>query len=226
MAIKHAFTSGKADGGDATLVRPIDWNAAHVGGDGPWEGIIHSTWGDGNPHDPLLWAFQNTVVSVAGPTPTGITASIGRLRAFRFKTAISPIRVRWFGVAAVNAIYTMAIYSGTTRLWTATITTAAATWGSATVAFTVPANTLCWFGLGANTTGTTSGFRSPASPIATSLGILTLPSMLNAYGLRYAQVALTAGAWPDPLPTLAAAAFASAGATGTLPIVFLDTSAT
>jgi hypothetical protein len=28
--IKHAFTSGKSDGGDATLVRPSNWNADHV----------------------------------------------------------------------------------------------------------------------------------------------------------------------------------------------------
>ena len=28
--IKHAFTSGKADGGDATLVQPSNWNAEHV----------------------------------------------------------------------------------------------------------------------------------------------------------------------------------------------------
>jgi hypothetical protein len=27
--VKHAFTSGIADGGDATLVRPSNWNAAH-----------------------------------------------------------------------------------------------------------------------------------------------------------------------------------------------------
>jgi len=31
MAITHAFTSGIADGGDTTLVRPVDWNAEHVG---------------------------------------------------------------------------------------------------------------------------------------------------------------------------------------------------
>lgn len=30
MAIKHAFTSAKTDGGDATLVRPSDWNASHT----------------------------------------------------------------------------------------------------------------------------------------------------------------------------------------------------
>ena len=31
MAIKHAFTSSKVDGVDTTIVRPIDWNADHVG---------------------------------------------------------------------------------------------------------------------------------------------------------------------------------------------------
>ena len=30
MSIKHAFKSGKADGADATLVRPSDWNAEHI----------------------------------------------------------------------------------------------------------------------------------------------------------------------------------------------------
>ena len=30
MGIKHAFVSAIADGADATLVRPSDWNAEHV----------------------------------------------------------------------------------------------------------------------------------------------------------------------------------------------------
>ena len=30
MGIKHAFTSAKADGGDATLVQPSNWNANHT----------------------------------------------------------------------------------------------------------------------------------------------------------------------------------------------------
>jgi hypothetical protein len=30
MAIKHAFTSGKSDGGDTTLVQPSNWNANHT----------------------------------------------------------------------------------------------------------------------------------------------------------------------------------------------------
>lgn len=30
MPVKHAFSSAKTDGADATLVRPSDWNAGHV----------------------------------------------------------------------------------------------------------------------------------------------------------------------------------------------------
>lgn len=30
MAVKHLFTNPKADGGDATIARPSDWNANHV----------------------------------------------------------------------------------------------------------------------------------------------------------------------------------------------------
>lgn len=30
MAVKHAFTSAKSDGADATLVRPSNWNADHT----------------------------------------------------------------------------------------------------------------------------------------------------------------------------------------------------
>lgn len=31
MAVRHAFTDPKADGADATIVRPSDWNADHTG---------------------------------------------------------------------------------------------------------------------------------------------------------------------------------------------------
>lgn len=30
MAVKHSFASAKSDGGDATLVKPSDWNASHT----------------------------------------------------------------------------------------------------------------------------------------------------------------------------------------------------
>ncbi len=31
MAVTHIFVSAKSDGGDATLVRPSNWNASHTG---------------------------------------------------------------------------------------------------------------------------------------------------------------------------------------------------
>ena len=53
MSIKHAFVSAKADGGDATQVRPSNWNEAHVLQTGDNEtpsGTINGTTGsDGNP---------------------------------------------------------------------------------------------------------------------------------------------------------------------------------
>lgn len=189
----------------------------------PWMGRVHALWGDGNPsiHD-SMWSFQNTVASVAGPTPTGIGTAVGRLVSFRYEKELTVANVRWFGVAAVATTYTAAVYSGTTRLWTATISTAAAAWSSVAASFVIPAGTQCWFGLGTTATGTTAGFRSPASPIASSLGLATMPGNLDAYGPKYSQVALTAGAWPTTLPALAAAAFASAGSTGTVPIFYAD----
>lgn len=206
------------------------WDVPAGGGGGgsqaPWRGKVHTLWGDGNPaQQDVNWSFQNTAVSVAAPTPTGIGATVGRLVSCRFETSITVNTLRYFGLASV-ANYTAAIYNGATgaRIWTATLSVAAG-WNAIALggsAFTLPADTLLWFGIGTTGTGTTAGFRSPASPIANSLGITTLPGNLAQYLNRFAQVTLVAGAWPATLPSLAAAAFASAGATGTVPIFFAD----
>lgn len=206
--------------GDGTWQTPAGGGGAQA----PWRTKIHTLWGDGNPNQQdVFWSFQNTVVSVA-ITPTNIGATAGRLVSFRYESAITVNTIRFFGVAAVANIYTAAIYSGTTRLWTATLNVAAG-WNAIALGastFTLPADTLCWFGIGANAIGTTAGVRGPASPVANSLGITTLPGNLATYANRFAQVALTVGAWPATLPALAAAAFASAGTTGTVPIFFAD----
>lgn len=87
--------------------------------------------------------------------------------------------------------------------------------------FTLEANTPYWFGASASATSSTAQFRTPASPIAGSLGVASsLPGSLQGYGPRFAQMAVTAGAWPATLPVLADAAFASAGTSGTVPILF------
>lgn len=205
----------------------LDGDVAGGGSPAPWDGVLHVARGDGNPTQPaVMFGFQNTVVSVAGPTPTGIGTGVGRLVQFRFRNAITIATIRYFGVATVSNAYTMALYKASgARVWLLDPTnTTAATWTAITAGLpiTIGANEAYWFGLGAKVTGTTSGFRSPASPIASSLGVTTIPGSLANFGVRFAQVALTAGAWPVTLPALAAAAFASAGTTGTLPIIFLD----
>lgn len=43
MSVTHTFTSGKADGGDATLVQPSNWNAAHTITSVPASGVISTT---------------------------------------------------------------------------------------------------------------------------------------------------------------------------------------
>ena len=54
--VKHAKVSAKSDGGDATLVRPTDWNAEHVA------------------TDPVTWSgvtLKNKRVSFSGATALG-----------------------------------------------------------------------------------------------------------------------------------------------------------
>lgn len=217
---------------DLTRMAWVEAEIAAAGGGGsslqPWEGILVAAYGDGNPLTPdVHWGFQNTVASVAAPTQTGIGTAIGRIQRFVLRTPITVNRLRYFGLAAVAAGYTFAVYRGDTgaRLFMVDPLPVAIGWNAVTIAGVVlPANVPLWVGIGAKATGTVAAFRSPAAPIASSLGLATLPGSLNNLGPRYGQVALTAGAWPATLPAVAAAAYASAGATGTIPIFFLDNS--
>lgn len=207
----------------------VDLEAAGAGGgQAPWRSKLHALWGDGNPaqHD-VMWAFQNSAVSIAGPTATGIGTTVGRLVMFRFESAITAARLRWFQVAALPAsTFTLAIYVGTDRVYVLDPMPAGVVgWNSVAVSLTLPADTIGWLGLSAKAVGTTTPWRTPASPIASSLGLATMPGNLALYGARFAQVALTLGAWPTILPALANAAFASGGTTGTVPIVFADQNA-
>lgn len=190
-----------------------------------WEGQLHVAWGNGEPDmREILWSFSNSAVSVAGPTPTGVGTGVGRLVRFRFKTALTVNRVRVWGIAAVSNLYTLAIYQGTTRVFMQDpLNTTANAWTSLAASFTVPADTVMWLGLGAKAVGTTSGIRSTAAPISGVLnGNVALPGNIdNHVHAKFAQVALTLGAWPTTLPALAAPGFVG-GSTGTLPIVFLD----
>lgn len=96
MAIKHAFISAKDEGSDATLVRPSNWNAAHVG-DIPWALITSdpspAVAGNGYLCDTTAAAF--TVTLPAAP-------SVGDLIAFSDAGSTFDTKNLTIGRAALN----------------------------------------------------------------------------------------------------------------------------
>lgn len=62
MALKHTFQSAKADGGDATLVRPSNWNDDHV----PDADGIKFTVGSTDPATPAAGYLNLYAKSIAG----------------------------------------------------------------------------------------------------------------------------------------------------------------
>lgn len=200
-----------------------------AGGNPPWAGLLQLAFGNGTPtFDRVLSAYGNAAHSVAGPTPTNIGTAVGRLWEFEVPYSLTVNRIRIWTVAAVASAYTLAIYNaaGTRVILIDPLTTVANGWVSASVAAVALPAGVYWLGLGAKVTGTTSGLRTPAAPVASFPGTAVLPGNLAAsYGqARIAQVALVNGAWPAALPALAAPAWAG-GATGSLPLVYLDNNA-
>lgn len=193
----------------------------------PWHGKLMVTLGFGEPQF-AHFALQNTAMTVSGPTPAGLTTSVGRLQYFLPAVSITVNRIRWHGIATVSNVYNLAIYRADTgaRVWTSAVSTVSGTWSSTTTGLpiTIQGGVPYWVGISASSsTGTTAGFRTLARPVSSSLGITSLPGNLSFYGgARYAQIAVTGGIWPATLPALSAASFATTGTTGTVPMLWLD----
>jgi hypothetical protein len=89
VSLKHAFSSGKADGVDATLVQPSNWNAEHTlqldanrllgrtsGGPGPVEEI--SVTGSGSAvlnNGPSITSASITSASITNASATNLTVT-------------------------------------------------------------------------------------------------------------------------------------------------------
>lgn len=205
--------------GDQTWRTPSDSDLAEN-----WWGKVHVAFMDGNPFSAAEVGMTSSTTFSPTLTPTNIGTTVGRLVGFRFASPITVTTIRWFGIASVASIYTAAIYrdSDGVRLWNpGSISTANGAWSSMTgsgLPMTLSGNTLYWFGIGANTTGTTAGFCGPIRPREAALMLASSPfSGLDEAGLRWCQVTLTAGTWPDPLPSKSNAS----AWTGTVPIFFL-----
>lgn len=196
-----------------------------------WQGNLCAAYGNGDPQ--VAWALATQGGSLAA-TPTAITATVARIAYFRLPSTLVVNKVRYYGVGAVTTIYGIAIYDANTlaRLSAyTTFTTAAATWGSvySSLALTLNAGQLYFLALSVNTTGATAGILS-LGPTATAStgqeGVLpaSAPGNLSVSSgymtNRLAQGAVTAGALPDPFPTVALQAVW----TGGMPLFFLDNS--
>ena len=101
MAIKHAFTSGKADGGDATLVQPSNWNADHT--------------------------IQDYVDLPDVVTPA--TPATGWLRLFA-KTRAARATLNTIGPAGIDVAYQPALFGNTIIMWLPSATTAQTAFGA------------------------------------------------------------------------------------------------
>ena len=104
MAITHPFVSTKADGGDATLVRPSNWNANHTIGAGT---IVTADIADGAITAAKLAAGASDVVVGSGTFTRDMSTASGT-QTVAHGMSIAP-KVIWFlatvvGVAGEAAI--------------------------------------------------------------------------------------------------------------------------
>jgi hypothetical protein len=78
MAITHPFVSGIADGADASLVRPSNWNAAHAGTATPDAHDIVSlhTYTGGAALDVFGLSAPNTIARLTPSSNPGAAAAI------------------------------------------------------------------------------------------------------------------------------------------------------
>jgi hypothetical protein len=91
MPLKHPFVSGKSDGGDATLVKPSNWNDVHIGTIDVLDVTVFSATGDqqlttadcavgistsGGAGNATVYLPQMSVAYVAGGSRSGVGQKI------------------------------------------------------------------------------------------------------------------------------------------------------
>src|SRR5690348_17432670 len=70
--MKHAFSSAKADGGDATLVKPSNWNAVHI--DDVQAVSTNTTLTSA--HDTVEVTTGSSTITITLPTAVGIKGTL------------------------------------------------------------------------------------------------------------------------------------------------------
>jgi len=115
MPIKHPFTNPKADGADATVTRPSDWNADHTGfsaftnysvdlGTARTSGTFDITGLSGLTTDKPVLIFQSS-----SPIPSKGDArdepEFDRIQAAGYVVNATTIRVSWWAPGVVVGTY-------------------------------------------------------------------------------------------------------------------------
>lgn len=90
IQIKHAFTSAKGDGGDATLVRPSNWNAVHSTSMATGQLLGRLTAGVGSFEEIPLSAYIAAILNVADAPALLAALGIGAFETGDVKYSISP----------------------------------------------------------------------------------------------------------------------------------------
>jgi len=194
-----------------------------------WEGRIVACAGDGNPNTALTLMSN----AVASPTPNNIGTTIGRVSYFKLKRGITVANIRWYSIGSTTSIYHTAIYRASDNARMSSdnsLTTTAAQWDSVADAFTLSPNVLYYCVVSADTTGTTGGPLALSGTIGATTGAIQVvptswPGSLDINATTpiiipyaFANVAVTAGALPDPGNTPTAITTWSGG----MPAIFLD----
>lgn len=209
-------------------------SVANLRGLPSWAGKLHAAAGNGEPEFEWQWdAFWSAQTTAL--TPTGVTATVGRIWFYRSPYAIVLNRLRWWAVAGTAAAsnFRFGIYNtaGTQILAPQTLTfTGTDRWTSHAISsLTLAADTGYYCCLSATATATTWSLKASAIPGAyPHLDASTPPNLrVNqtspSHKTWYAQIPVTAGVQPATMPTLARAA---AWTIGGIPSFFFDNDAT
>lgn len=201
------------NGSDLTIVEVPDQLTAPNDDLAPWEGVLHSNWGDGNPNLPL-WCLSGSSVGLTYIGALNFGTTTGRLMKFSFRKPITVRHVFVNTISSFSNLATFAIYNATTgaRVWTSTVSGVAGAWTDIACNFTLAKNTPYWFGISVtNQSQQVLMFASVRAPLFGGLQSLSIiPAQLKNAGIVFAQMSgLVGGAWPDPAGTIGDAAWAA-----------------
>jgi microcystin-dependent protein len=133
IEIKHAFTSAKGDGGDATLVRPSNWNAAHTTSIATNKLVGRTSPGTGSFEEIDISDYMAAALAAADADELQVLLGVGFAKSGDIKlsldAAVPAGWIWWSGSASLGKAASGATYAGAqyetlyTTLWNSVLDT-------------------------------------------------------------------------------------------------------